>query len=206
MAVTMQVPVDMVSAAARKPGGLVSSDSRIAVVQALGSQALIAYHVDDRERRRRVLARAESLLRPEVVELLMSLPLDESVPLSSLTSTEQRMLARAPRGALSQQDSAVVRHAVPPIRLDLAVVPGRGWESALERAGRFAPFCARAILVDGPLRRRQEAIMQTDFYGIGLLITKGDQVEVLVPPRPFVRKRFTAAGWQFLEEISQQLS
>ncbi|MFF5211071.1 hypothetical protein [Streptosporangium sp. NPDC000396] len=205
MAVTMQVPMDVVSAAARKPGGLVPADSQIAMVNVLGSQALIAYRVDERERRRRALARAELLLRPEVLELLMSLPLDEPVPLASLTPAERRMLARVPRGAVSRQESAVVRHAVQPIRLDLAVVPGRGWESALERAGRFAPFCARAILVDGPLRRRQEAMLQTDFYGIGLLIARGERVEVLVPPRPFVRKRFTAAGWLFLEEVSRQL-
>lgn len=198
--------MDVISAAARKPGGLVPADSQIALVKALGSQALIAYQVDERERRRRALARAESLLRPEVLELLMSLPLDEPVPLASLTPAEQRMLARVPRGAVSRRENAVVRHAMQPIRLDLAVVPGRGWESALERAGRFAPFCARAILVDGPLRHRQEAMLQTDFYGIGLLIARGDGVEVLVPPRPFVHKRFTAAGWQFLEEVSRQLN
>ncbi|MFG1941332.1 hypothetical protein [Nonomuraea sp. NPDC048826] len=206
MAVTMQVPIDMVSAAARRPGGLVPADSQIALVNVLGSQALIAYQLDEQERRRRALARAEALLRPEVLDFLMSLPLDQPVPLASLTPAEQRMLARIPRGAVSRQDQGIVRHAVHPLRLDLAVVPARGWESALERVGRFTPFCARAILVEGPLRRREDAILQTDFYGIGLLATRGDDVEVVVPPRPFVRKRFTVAAWQFLEEVSQQLN
>lgn len=198
--------MDVVAAATKNPGTLVPEDSRTALVNVLGMQALVAYQVDERERRRRALARAQSLLRPEVLELLMSLPLDEPVPLASLTSAEQRTLARVPQGAVSQQEGVVVRHAVQPIRVDLALVPCRGWESALERVGRFAPFCARVILVNGPLRRRQEAMLQTDFYGIGLLIARGDGVEVLVPPRPFVRKRFTAASWRFLEEVSQQLS
>lgn len=206
MAVTMRVPLDAVSAAAGKPGGLVPADSELALVNVLGAQALIAYRADERERRRRALARAGALLRPEVLELLMSLPLDEPVPVASLTPAERRTLVRTPRGAVSRQEDTVVRHAVHPVRLDLAVVPGRGWESALERAGRFAPFCARAILVDGPLRRRQEAMVQADFYGIGLLAARGDGVEVVVAPRPFVRKRLTAAGWQFLEEVSRQLS
>ncbi|MEV4096250.1 hypothetical protein [Streptosporangium saharense] len=206
MAVSIRVPMDAVSAAAGKPGGLVPEDSRFALVSLLGSQTLIAYRVDGRERRRRVLARAGALLRPEVLELLMSLPLDEPVPIASLTPAERRTLARTPRGAVSCQEGVVVRNAVHPLSLDLAVVPGRGWESALERAGRFAPFCARAILVDGPLRRRQEAMAQADFYGIGLLVAREDGVEVVVAPRPFVRKRFTAAGWQFLEEVSRQLN
>ncbi|MFF4989760.1 hypothetical protein ACFY19_21400 [Streptosporangium saharense] len=141
-----------------------------------------------------------------MLELLMSLPLDEPVPISSLTPVERRTLAQTPRGAVSCQEGVVVRNAVHPLSLDLAVVPGRGWESALERAGRFAPFCARAILVDGPLRRRQEAMVQADFYGIGLLAAREDGIEVVVAPRPFVRKRFTAAGWQFLEEVSRQLN
>ncbi|SNT64137.1 hypothetical protein SAMN05216276_11119 [Streptosporangium subroseum] len=182
------------------------ADSQTALVNILGSQTLIAYRVDERERRRRACARAEALLRPEVLELLMSLPLEEPVAVSSLNPAERRTLAKIPLGAVSRHGEAVVRRAVQPIRVDLAVVPGRGWESALERAGRFAPFCARAILVEGPLRRPQEAMVQTDFYGIGLLLARKGAVEVVVPPRPFVRKRFTAASWQFTEEINQQLN
>lgn len=206
MAVTMQVPMDVVSAAARRPGGLVPADSRTALVNILGSQTLIAYRLDEHERRRRACARAESFLRPQVLELLLSLPLEEPVAISSLNPTERRTLAKVPHGAVSRQGEVVVRRAVQPVRVDLAVVPGRGWESALERAGRFAPFCARAILVEGPLRRPQEAMVQTDFYGIGLLLARGNTIEVLVTPRPFVRKRFTAASWQFTEEINRQLN
>lgn len=47
--------------------------------------------------------------------------------------------------------------------------------------------------------------MQADFYGIGVAVADGADVAVLVAPRPFRRQRFTAAGWQFLEEVYQQV-
>jgi hypothetical protein len=47
--------------------------------------------------------------------------------------------------------------------------------------------------------------MQADFYGIGVVVTNSADVEVLVAPRPFQRRRFTAAGWQFLEEVYQHV-
>jgi hypothetical protein len=42
--------------------------------------------------------------------------------------------------------------------------------------------------------------MEAEFYGMGLLIATSNDVEVVVPPRPFVRRRHTVAGWRFLEE------
>jgi hypothetical protein len=206
MAVTMQVSMDVVSAAARRPGGFVPAGARFGLVNILGSQALVAYRADEVEQSRRARAGAEPLVRPDVLDLLMGLPLNEPVPLSSLTLAERRALAKVPPGAVVRQGAAVVRRAVQPIKVDLALIPGRGWESALERAGRFAPFCARAILVDGPLRRRQEAALQTDIYGIGLLVVRGEALDVVVEPRPFVRRRFTPASWQFVEEVSRQLT
>jgi len=47
--------------------------------------------------------------------------------------------------------------------------------------------------------------MQADFYGIGLLTVIGDELDVLVPPRAFVRHRHTVAAWRFLENMYGQL-
>lgn len=73
------------------------------------------------------------------------------------------------------------------------------------RAERFTPFAARSVLVDGLLRRKRDAALRADLYGIGLLETRGDGVEVVVPPRPFVRRRHTVAGWKFVEDVHRQL-
>ena len=152
---------------------------------------------------RAVSAQLLAAVAPHAVEAA----LEATTQARKLDEEVRRAFSRELEEAEYEAKLASRRHeAVDPDKRLVARELEARWESALERAGRFAPFCARAILVNGPLRRRQEAIMQTDFYGIGLLVARGDNVEVVVPPRPFVRKRFTAAGWQFLEEINQQLN
>jgi hypothetical protein len=202
-----------VNTAAKKPVALVSAaDSSLippgadlGVVTTFGVQAVVAYRRDARECRRRRVAATPPLLRPDVLDLLMSLPLGEAVAVSSLSDAERRALKHVPPGVLSRSGARITRRAAQPLQVDLAVVPGRGWQSAMEKAERFTPFCARAVLVDRPLRRRQDAVMQAAYYGIGLLEIGDGGTDVLVPPQPFVRKRYTAVAWQFAEEAYRQL-
>ena len=126
--------------------------------------------------------------------------------MDSLSEAERRTLRQLPQGSVSRHDGVVVRQATQPIQIDLAVVPGRTWTVTKEKAEWFTPFCARAVLIDGQLRRREDAVMEADFYGIGLLVATGNEVEVVVPPRPFVRRRYTAASWQLIENAYRQLS
>lgn len=196
--------MDVVSEAVG-PGNLVPSESKFAVIEAFGVEAVVAYQYDQAERARRAAAKTPPLLQPDALDLLMTLPLGEPVPMASLSRREHRALKSLPRGAVTRTNATVTRQAVQPIGIDLAFVPGRSWESAIEKAERFTPFCARAVVLDGPLRRRDEAIMRADFYGIGLLSVRGSGVEELVPPQPFVRKRHTVAAWRFLEVVHRQL-
>ncbi|MFD0262417.1 hypothetical protein ACFVH7_29620 [Kitasatospora indigofera] len=187
-------------------GTLIPRDAEIGLAEAFGVHAIFAYRPDAAECSRRGLAGTPPLTRPDLLELLMGLPVGESVPVDSLSQSEQRALRSAPKGVLTRKNKTATRHAVQPLQIDLALVPGRGWETAMEKAESFTPFCARAILVDRPLRRRQDAMMQADFYGIGLLTITGDELDVLVAPRPFVRRRHTVAGWRFLENMYGQLA
>lgn len=196
--------MEMVSAPGA-PDVLLPHGSETAVVDVLGVTAVVAYRRDVCEHRRRREAGTGALRRIDVLELLMGLPEGEPVPIASLGEVERRALKAMPPGVVVRQDGNVIRRAIEPVRVALAVVPARGWDSALEKVERFTPFCARAVLVEGTLRRRADALMQADFYGIGLWIASGDGVDVLVPPRPFVRKRYTAAGWRFAEDVYRQL-
>jgi hypothetical protein len=175
------------------------------VVHACGVQAVVGYRRVTSEWERRAAAGTPALTRPDTLDLLMGLPVGEAVPVSALSAPEQRALRAIPRGVVARKNRTVTRQAVQALQVDLAVVPGRGWESAMAEAERFTPFCARAVLVDRPLRRREEAMLQADFYGIGLLTLAGGELDVLVPPRPFVRRRHSVAGWRFLEGLYGQL-
>ncbi|WP_329581827.1 hypothetical protein OG500_19035 [Kitasatospora sp. NBC_01250] len=204
MAVAAREPMEMVSAAAA-PGTLLPDESQVGAVTLLGTHAVVAYRRDVQECQRRHEARTGVLGRSDVLDLLMSLPVNAPVPVASLTEAERRTLKAVPRGAVVRSSGMVTRQVIQPLRVDLAVVPGRGWETAMEKAERFTPFCTRAVLVEGALRRKDDAVMQADFYGIGLLVAVGDEVDVLVPPRPFVRRRHSAAAWRFVEEVHRQL-
>ncbi|MFE4518366.1 hypothetical protein ACFRMQ_29780 [Kitasatospora sp. NPDC056783] len=204
MTVAAREPMEMVSAAAA-PGRLLPDGSDMGLVTVLGTHAVIAYRRDAQEYQRRREAGTGALGRSDVLDLLMSLPVDEPVPTAALNEAERRTLKAVPKGAVDRESGMVTRRAIQPLRVDLAVVFGRGWESAMEKAERFTPFCARAVLVEGALRRREEAMMQADFYGIGLFVAVGGDVDVLVPPRPFVRKRHSTAAWRFVEDVHRQL-
>jgi hypothetical protein len=167
----------------------------------MGAEALICYRLDDGEHARRQRAGEGAILSADVLELLLGLPIATPVPAASLTRRERIALDRASRGGVSVCCEQVIRHAVAPVTVELALVAARNWRYGLEAAGRFAPFCARATM----LRRRPvdlaDVQLQAGFYGVGVIVADGQSTEVLVEPEPFQRLRFTAAGWRFLEEV-----
>ena len=89
---------------------------------------------------RRVAAGLGAITSPDVLRLLLGLPLGEPVPCAALTRAECSALRAAPQGVVSFDDSCVIRHLVPPLEVALTLVPARSWRSGLEQAGRFAPF------------------------------------------------------------------
>ncbi|MBF6050021.1 hypothetical protein GO001_33390 [Streptomyces sp. NRRL B-1677] len=205
MAIAAREPLGVV-AGALAPGDLVPREASLAVVEAFGAKVVAAYRFDAGERERRVAAGMAPLTRPDALNLLMALPLGEPVPAGSLSDRERRALRCLPKGAVIRRDGLITRQATQPVHVDMVFVPGRSWESAMEQAERFTPFTARSVLVDGVLRRKGEAVMRADFYGIGLLHVQEAAVEVVVPPSPFVRRRHTVAGWKFLEDVHRQLA
>jgi hypothetical protein len=89
----------------------------------------------------------------------------------------------------------------PPLTVGLAIVAARSRRQGLDRAGRFAPFCSRVVVVDRPPRDLAIACVEADFYGVGLLVAGGaSDVEVLVAPEPYRVGRVTARAWWFAEE------
>jgi hypothetical protein len=166
-------------------------------VKILGTLTHLTYRLDEHEHARR---QAEGSPRLDTGELnvLMNLPHGLPVPILSLTRDERRL---ADRGLLeSDGDGNVIRHTRPPLAVNLAMVRATRWRSGLKRAGMFAPYCARAVhLPTGP--DDPMALLEAGFYGIGVYTTGDDGgIVVAVEPRPFVRRRWTPAGWGFLED------
>lgn len=173
----------------------------------LGTDALVFYRPDLAETDRRRQVKAAQLASLEPLETLLTLPVGLPVGMGVLAPQLRSAVERLPWGAADRDQREVTRHAVRPLAIDLAVVraTGPGWRGGLERASRFAPFCARALLLDRPSRRDEDLLMEAAFYGIGVLFDGEDGTEMVLEPRPYRPQRHTAAAWCFIEEFAQRL-
>jgi hypothetical protein len=165
-----------------------------------GTTVLMAHRIDQTEAARRRRDGLDLLGSLDELELLMSLPIGWQVPVSSLSHRDQTVLPRLPEGAVAVVDGQVVRLAVSPVRVDLAIVPAARWQTGLERAGKFAPFTARVMWLPRVPNDVEAMVAESMQFGVGVAVGSGASAEVLVPPAPFVRRRYTAAGWLFTEE------
>jgi len=195
---------EMLAQAVRVPSnGLPPGKTLAKFVSVMGVGALVRYRLNEQEVARRKTSRLKAISSPDVLNLLLDLPLGLPVPVKSLARWERLALRAAPTGAFSIEKGQVTREAVAPIAVDLAIVPARTWRAGLHAAGRFAPFCARVIALSTAPKDLDVLNAQADFYGIGVAVA--DQPELLVLPEAHRRNRFTVAGWQFLEAVYQQV-
>jgi hypothetical protein len=176
-----------------------------AAVRVFGVLAGIAYRVDHAETARRDAVVLGAITERAVVDALMGLPADVPVAVGDLTERERRLLPRAPRGAVDRDGDLLVRRAVPPLSVDFALVAARHWKQGLVTAGRFAPFCARAMLLPAP-PTDPDAAMQASYWGVGIGVVTTGTLRVLVEPEPYVRTRHSSAQWRFVEDIHRQIT
>jgi len=184
---------------------LVPAESAWATIRMFGSDTMIAYSGDEAEHNRRTGFGIGALLSAEHLELLMSLPIGWPVPVRSLSYREQRLVRRLPRGVVRVADSNVERLAVSPVKVELAIIRAANWRSGLERAGRFAPFTARMMWLPRLPLDAHVLLREASRYGIGVLTGSAERAEVVAAPPRFVRRRFTAAGWLFTEQVYAHL-
>ncbi|MFE2470094.1 hypothetical protein [Streptomyces mirabilis] len=176
-------------------------------LQLMGSQALLFYRLDEEECARRARVSAARLDSLDALQTLLELPVDEPVALASLPARLRSAVRRLPAGAAETDRREVTRRAVRPLTIDLAVVRANavGWRGGLEQAGRFAPFCRRALLLDSAPPAAEETLMEAAFYGIGILVADGESVDLLLEPRSYTPRRHTPAAWCFTEEFHHRI-
>lgn len=198
--VTASVEAFTAAACAASPGAWRIGVER-AVMPIMGAEALICYRLDADEHARRQRAGGSAISSADVLELLLGLPAAVPIPVTSLTCRERAALDRAPHAAVSVRCGEVTRLAVAPVAVELALVAAGNWRAGLEVAGRFAPFCARAIVLSRRPANLADVQMESGFYGVGAIVVEDQSAEILVEPAPFHRRRVTAAGWRFAEEV-----
>ncbi|MQS15707.1 hypothetical protein F7Q99_26415 [Streptomyces kaniharaensis] len=182
----------------------VPSESEGAMLSVLGTRAFLLYRVDEPEHRRRQEVGAERLDSIPALACLLGLPVGLPVPVGSLP--EQTEVRDLPRGAVEWDTDLVTRRAVRPLAVDLVVVRAADPRTGLERAGRFAPFCRRAVLLDEvPCAGLDAIVAEAAFYGIGVLLDEPDGIRIALEPEAYRPLRHTAAAWHFVEELYGRL-
>ena len=180
-------------------------DATAHVVNLWGSEVLLFRRLDRREHDRRRGACAGRLDAIGHLETLMALPVDLPVPLRSLEPELRKKIRMLPAGAVELDRRQVTRRAVRPMRPELAVVKAAGWRDGLEKAGRFAPVCRRAMLLEREPGGLDELLIEASYYGIGVLVPRDGGLEMAGAPEGFRPARHTAAAWLPVEEIYQRI-
>lgn len=188
------------------------ADAQAVPLHLQGSNALVFYRLDAAEAQRRRSNRAVRLDRLPVLETLLQLPAGVPIALRDLPASVRAGIRALPAGAASvagpRGRQEVTRRAVRPLAVDLVVVraSGLGWKSGLERASRFAPFCARAVLLDSSVPRHDDLLMEASFYGIGVLLAdEAGDIAMALEPEPYRPPCHTAGAWWFVEDVFQRL-
>jgi hypothetical protein len=124
-------------------------------IPAPGARA-VKLHIalDPIEHERRQVEGLGGITSYQQLDTLMGLPVGESVPIGSIAWGERPALRKLPRGAVHLTRTHVTRLAVRPCRVHRAVLAGTTTRRNLDRASRFAPFCARQLLIPAAPRRR----------------------------------------------------
>lgn len=203
------VPSPLTSASAPVPAvryaasHLVPDTASVCVGSVLGVNAAVFFELDEQEDARRAQDCAAAITDVDVLELLLCLPVGEAVRIADLGGRSRRALAKMPAGCAEFGQGTVIRRARPPLTASLAIIGGSAsFRPKLEQAGRFAPFCPKAIVFNRAPRDLTAACFDADFYGVGLIVAAGNSdVEMLVPPQAHRPRRLVPRTWWFAEEV-----
>jgi hypothetical protein len=163
------------------------------------SRGFAVIRIDEHEHRRRAACGLTAVLSVPMLDRLLNLPLHEYVSWSDLTATELKMLRKAPAGVVEFTPSGVRRVVTPVDDVDLMIVSTSSWRSGLRKAGSFAPFSRRLLLLPRAPKDLRARLWEADFFGIGVGVGTVTGFDEVLAPAPWSRHYFRAAGWLFRE-------
>jgi len=137
----------------------------------------------------------------DLFSTLLRLPLGAWTSAAALEPFELELVL-AVRGAVDWDGRQVRRIAVPPTDPTMATVSHPSWRQAMRTAGRFAPYCARRVLIPARAADDTELLLEASYWGVGVRVREedGSQVE-LAPAAQFQARRYTGASWLFAEQL-----
>jgi hypothetical protein len=189
------------------PPEVAAPAGRWGLVEMFDGPAALLYEVDETEVARRGGHGLGALDRLDVLDVLMSLPRDLAVPWTDLALADCGLLSDLPPGVVDRSGTGVVRRLSAPLEPRLALVAAPDWRSGVKKAGRFAPYCSRSVVLRHGLAGDElaEANLRASFFGVGLCVLRDDELHTVCEPKPYARRRHTPAQWWFAEDAWGQI-
>ncbi|MFE7069216.1 hypothetical protein ACFU96_03865 [Streptomyces sp. NPDC057620] len=198
---------DLVRLCEAASGGKLALDAGVASVTLWGVPVVLVYRRNDEEHARRQAASVGPLNDLWLLDALLKLPVGDAVALASLAGRDRRLLGRGESvHACERRADTVVRSAVPPVSVDLAVV--RSEHAGVEALDvmPFGAYAPQAIWLDAPMNGSAELQAEAVRFSTGVVHWQGaDEPRVLVPVQPLAQVHETAAGWRFAEHVYARL-
>jgi hypothetical protein len=174
----------------------------------LGGSVSVTYALDDAEHQRRLHRGLGAVTSEFILAALLTAPLED---MARLPEQFQRLLD----GPLADDrlvtmwrdldEKVWMRRAIsPPVRPVSATLSAGRWRDALTRAHRWNGYAERTVLVDENAILPTLAPTEANHYGFGLVVNGVNEARVVVPPRAYSPRRFTAARWLLAEQVYEQ--
>ncbi|MFJ6069092.1 hypothetical protein ACIQHU_39385 [Streptomyces tendae] len=166
------------------------------------SGATLHLTIDDTEHTRRQTAGLGPVTNWSILNTCMNLPHNEPLPWRSLSPRDREDVHRAPQGVFAftgPHRQTVTRLLLRPCRIVQATVrAATASATALGKATQFAPMCERSLIITRR-PRTPDTLIEFGYWGVGLYLDHGGELETLVEPAPWRPQRHTPAGWRFTE-------
>ncbi|WP_143230814.1 hypothetical protein [Actinosynnema sp. ALI-1.44] len=170
-------------------------------VRVFGTRATIVHSTHQAEHERRQAAGLRQVDNLELLDVLMDLPANAPVPVSSISGPDLRVLRKAPGGVVRFSATAVTRVLTPVLTPVLAVVYASQWRDGLADASEFASYLPRMFVIDELPANADEAIAEASWYGIGVAVGPPASPAIVLEPEPLPDWQPTVAWWRFCERV-----
>lgn len=184
-----------------------ASDARVSVTLR-GVEVLVDVAVDCVEVRRRMRTgiAGRRLAGIAALRMLLELPEDAVVGIDTVNPSGRAVLDRVVGGLEYPGPGLVRRVARPAARARLVSIPVNRWREGMRVAGRFAPYCARSLLLDRLPADLETLCLEASYWGVGVAVREvGETEREIVPPTSLMPACYTAAAWSFDEDLYAQL-
>jgi hypothetical protein len=181
--------------------------SRAVPVRLRGVDGLADVSIDllEHERRAAVGAAGQPLGGVWVLEALLALPEQVSVPVDHVDPAILAQVKKSPQALAYPASDAVCRVGRPAATAGLVSIPTDNWRRGVQQAHRLAPYCARRIVLATEPRRPGLMLLEASYWGIGVMIQDCRVEREVLAPAPFVPTRYTGAAWSFDEILYSQV-